>query len=195
MNHLKDFVCCLALCLTCNVVNAVNYVKKVKNAKGIEITYQSVYKGKVRPTQLMVSIVGNQMALSKVQPATEEKTEEEKLYKTPITKEFVDYTALKSYQWAELPDESIISSATPFEFGKNLKKVGEEKFLASANSRSSGTVILIFLFSPGAGTGLTPIRSSAAQSSVASSPLSSTALRAARSRSISAACGVWAAIS
>ena len=129
MNHLKTFCCFLCLCLACNVVNAVNYVKKVKNAKGIEITYQSVYKGKVRPTQLLVSVAGDQMVLSKLESPAQEKTEEEQLYKKPITKEFVDYAALKSYQWAELPDESIISSATPFEYGKNLKKVGEGEHL------------------------------------------------------------------
>lgn len=129
MNRLKALVCCITLCFACNAVYAVNYVRKVKNAKGIEVTYQSVYKGKVRPGQLLVSIVGDKMVLARVQDPTLVKTEEEKLYKTPITKEFVDYAVLKSYQWAELPDESIISSATSFEYGKNLKKVGEGEHL------------------------------------------------------------------
>ncbi len=129
MNHVKAFVCCLGLFLVCDAVNAVNYVKKVKNAKGIEITYQSVYKGKVRPAQMVVSVVGNQMVLNKVDTSKKELTDEERLYKAPVTKEFVDYSALKSYQWAELPDESIISSETPFVYGNNLKKVGEGEHL------------------------------------------------------------------
>ena len=126
-NHLKAFICCFGLCLACNVANAVNYVKKVKNAKGIEVTYQSVYKGKVRPGQMLVSVVGDKMVLSKVAP--QEKTPEEMLYKAPVTKEYVDYSALKSYLWAELPDGSIISSENPFVYGKNLKKIGEGEHL------------------------------------------------------------------
>ena len=129
MNQLKALVCCLTLCLTCNVVNAVNYVKKVKNAKGIEVTYQSVYKGTVKPTQLLVSVIGDQMVLSKIDAPQQETTAEEKLYKTPITKEFVDYASLKSYLWAQLPDESIISSENPFVYGKNLTKIGEGEHL------------------------------------------------------------------
>lgn len=129
INHLKAFFCCLCFCLTCNVVDAVNYVKRVKNAKGIEITYQSVYKGKVRPGQMLVSVVGDKMVLTKLTSPSEEQTEEEKLYKAPVTKEYVDYSVLKSYLWAELPDESIVSSETPFVYGKNLKKVGEGEHL------------------------------------------------------------------
>ena len=129
INHLRAFMCCLGFCLMSNAVNAVNYVKKVKNAKGIEVTYQSVYKGKVKPGQMLVSVVGDKMVLNKLADPAHEQTEEEKLYKAPITKEYVDYSALKSYLWAELPDESIISSATSFDYGKNMKKVGEGEHL------------------------------------------------------------------
>ena len=129
MNHLKTLVCFFCLCLTCNVVNAVNYVRKVKNAKGIEVTYQSVSKGKVIPGQMLVSIVGDKMILTQVEDPTLEKTEEEKLYKAPITKEYVDYSVLKSYLWAELPNGDIISSENPFVYGKNLKKIGEGEHL------------------------------------------------------------------
>ena len=129
MNHLKVFLCCLGLCLASDTVYAVNYVKRVKKAKGIEITYQNVSKGKVGPGQIQVSIVGDKMVLNNVAPASQEKTEEEKLYKKPITKEYVDYSALKSYLWAELPNGDTISSVTPFVYGKNLKKVGEGEHL------------------------------------------------------------------
>ena len=129
MNHLKTLICFLCLCLTSNVVNAVNYVRKVKNAKGIEITYQNVSKGKVRPGQVLVSIVGDKMVLSQVESPNQVKTEEEMMYKQPVTKEFVDYAVLKSYQWAELPNGDIISSENPFVYGKNLKKIGEGEHL------------------------------------------------------------------
>lgn len=129
MNRMKTVVCCLGLCLMSNAVSAVNYVRKVKNAKGIEVTYQSVSKGKVRPGQFLVTVVGNEMSLTKVEDPSHVKTEEEILYKSPVTKEFVDYTALKSYLWAELPNGDIISSENPFVFGKDLKKIGEGEHL------------------------------------------------------------------
>lgn len=129
MNQLRTVACFLCLCLACHAANAVNYVRKVKNAKGIEITYQNVSKGTVRPGQLIVSIVGDKMVLTQKETTTEEKSEEENLYKKPITKEFVDYAALKSYLWAELPNGDTISSVNPFLYGKNLKKVGEGEHL------------------------------------------------------------------
>lgn len=40
------FLCCL---LAASAAHAQNYQKKVKNAKGIEVTYQSSYKGRRAP--------------------------------------------------------------------------------------------------------------------------------------------------
>ena len=41
------------LCLlTVSAAAAQNLQKKVKNAKGIEVIYQSSYKGKIRPGQI-----------------------------------------------------------------------------------------------------------------------------------------------
>ena len=54
MKHLNVKSCCLMVCclLTVTTAEAENIRKKVKNAPGIEVTYQSSYKGKVAPGQV-----------------------------------------------------------------------------------------------------------------------------------------------
>lgn len=46
---LKDVGIGLCFLLSTGTVCAQNYPGKVKNAQGIEVTYQSNYKGKARP--------------------------------------------------------------------------------------------------------------------------------------------------
>ena len=59
----------LMLCLlTVSAAAAQNLQKKVKNAKGIEVIYQSSYKGKIRPGQIKMTVSGNQVALESVSP-------------------------------------------------------------------------------------------------------------------------------
>ena len=49
---------CLLLGLLITVtVDAKNYRKKVKNAKGIEVIFQSSYKGKVSPGPIVSKII------------------------------------------------------------------------------------------------------------------------------------------
>ena len=48
----------LMLCLlTVSAAAAQNLQKKVKNAKGIEVIYQSSYKGKIRPGQIKMTTI------------------------------------------------------------------------------------------------------------------------------------------
>lgn len=64
---------CLALCclLTVSATYAENIRKKVKNAAGIEVTYQSSYKGKTAPGQLLMKVMGNEVSLTQIPPKEE----------------------------------------------------------------------------------------------------------------------------
>ena len=101
-----------------STVSAKNFVKKVKNAKGIEVTYQTSYKGKVRPGNLLMTVSGDKLVLSVLAPEKKTQKQNEDDFKIPETKNYVDYSVLKSFQWAELPNGKIISSETPFVFGE-----------------------------------------------------------------------------
>lgn len=105
---------------------AQNYVKKLKKATAIEVTYQSSYKGKVQPGNAIMTLAGSQESLtngwqlshSGAQAASD--PEEKQL----VTATYVDYSALKSYKRAELPNGEVISSATPFSIGAGYKEQG-----------------------------------------------------------------------
>ena len=120
------------LCLlTVSAAAAQNLQKKVKNAKGIEVIYQSSYKGKIRPGQIKMTVSGDQVALESVSPKGEKETATEGIRedKQPVIKNYIDYAGREAYKWAELPDGKIISAATPFEFGKGFTPAGEGKHL------------------------------------------------------------------
>lgn len=121
------FVCCL---MAMPYLHAQNYPKKVKNAKGIEVTYSSSYKGKTRPGQLLMTVSGDQVALKDIRPETgKQETAVRPEDKGPVTSAYIDYAACQAYRYAQLPDGSIISAATPFEFGKGFTETGEGKHL------------------------------------------------------------------
>ena len=120
------------LCLlTVSAASAQNLQRKVKNAKGIEVIYQSSYKGKIRPGELMMTVSGNQVALESVWPEKEKETTAGNALedKQPVIKSYIDYDSREAYKWAELPEGKIISAATPFEFGKGFTPAGEGKHL------------------------------------------------------------------
>ena len=120
------------LCLlTVSAASAQNLQRKVKNAKGIEVIYQSSYKGKIRPGELMMTVSGNQVALESVWSEKEKETTAGNALedKQPVIKSYIDYDSREAYKWAELPDGKIISAATPFEFGKGFTPAGEGKHL------------------------------------------------------------------
>lgn len=111
---------------------AQNIAKKVRKAKGIEVTYHNVYKGKTGPGEMVMTVCGDAVALENRwnRPKDEKKEAEEATpAKRLVTKTYIDYATCESYRWAELPDGQIISAATPFEFGKGMKEVGEDKYL------------------------------------------------------------------
>ena len=130
-NILQKSVWMMALCFIATSVCAQVSPKKFKKAKGIEVTYQSSYKGKVRPGEMIMKVSGDQVSLESAMPKIDRKPVEDgrPVYKMPKTKSFMDYSANEYYRWAELPSGEIISSASTYEMGKDLKVVGQEKYL------------------------------------------------------------------
>ena len=121
----------LTMCLLAMSVQAQVSPKKFKKAKGIEVTYQSSYKGKVRPGGMVMKVNGSQVALENIMPTMEKQPANDgrPAYKMPTTKSYMDYAANEYYRWAELPSGEIISSATSYEMDKDLKVIGQEKYL------------------------------------------------------------------
>ena len=60
---LKNVGIGLCFLLSTGTVCAQNYPGKVKNAQGIEVTYQSNYKGKARPGHLLMTVSGDRVSL------------------------------------------------------------------------------------------------------------------------------------
>ena len=106
-----------------------NIVKSVRKAKGIEVTYQNVYKGKVRPGETVMTVCGTEVALGSARPANIPAPDATAKPKRPVIKTFIDYAKHEEYRWAELPNGQVISSITPFVFGKGLTEVGENTYL------------------------------------------------------------------
>ena len=136
-NILQKSVWMMALCFIATSVCAQVSPKKFKKAKGIEVTYQSSYKGKVRPGQMLMKVNGDQVALEAVRPkmdpqkANKPRPENDARPKRqmPITKSYMDYSANEYYNWASLPNGDIISSAKGYEMGKDLKVIRQDKYL------------------------------------------------------------------
>ena len=130
-NFLQKSIWMLAVCMFASSVYAQVSPKKFNKAKGIEVTYQNSYKGKVRPGEMVMKVSGDQVALESVMPKFDRKPADDgrPVYKLPVTKSSMDYAANEYYRWAELPSGEIISSATAYEMDKDLKVIGQEKYL------------------------------------------------------------------
>lgn len=105
-DRMKTFAWLLLGLLITVSADAKNYRKKVKNAKGIEVIYQSSYKGEVGPDQLLMTVSGDQVSLLRVEaePEDEKKKNPEEEIAQPDKRDYLDYSQLKSYNWAELPN-------------------------------------------------------------------------------------------
>lgn len=126
---LKDVGIGLCFLLSTGTIYAQNYPKKVKNAQGIEVTYQSNYKGRVRPGHLLMTVSGDRVSLTNVWPEQNDRPNPRPEDKTPVTGSYIDYTTRQAYRRAELPNGQVISAVTPFEFGKGFTQTGEGKHL------------------------------------------------------------------
>lgn len=130
-DRMKTFAWLLLGLLITVSADAKNYRKKVKNAKGIEVIYQSSYKGEVGPDQLLMTVSGDQVSLLRVEaePEDEKKKNPEEEIAQPDKRDYLDYSQLKSYNWAELPSGKIISAETPFELNAGFTEVGKDQLL------------------------------------------------------------------
>ena len=126
---LKDVGIGLCFLLSTGTIYAQNYPRKVKNAQGIEVTYQSNYKGKARPGHLLMTVSGDRVSLTNVWPEQNDRPDPRPEDKTPVTGSYIDYTTRQAYRRAELPNGQVISAVTPFEFGKGFTQTGEGKHL------------------------------------------------------------------
>lgn len=138
--NLKSVIAVLACFLFSSTVYSqkLNIVKKVKNANGIEVTFQSSYKGHVSPGGMLMRISGDQVALTRIQIERAQASSEGSLVqdpdrpvlKQPQTFSYMDYGKNETYRVCELPNGKVISSITPFTIGKGFQKeVGEETIL------------------------------------------------------------------
>lgn len=119
----------LILLFAAPVAIAQNYAKKLRNAKGIEVIYQSSFKGKVSPGKTIMTVCGNQVSIDPLRPGQTKPEKVTEPRKHAVIESFVDYANHESLNRALLPNGSVISSASPFTFGKGMSEVRKEKFL------------------------------------------------------------------
>lgn len=128
MNLLWLIIFCL---MTGGSAYAQDIRKKTKNAKGIEVTYQSVYKGKTFPGGMCMTVSGDQVLLENIKPERPEKEQPEALPedKKLATSSYIDYAANLFYRYAELPNGQVISAATTFKLDSAFTEAGTGKHL------------------------------------------------------------------
>lgn len=101
-------------------------IKKLAKAKAIEVTYQSVYKGEVNPGRTLMTVQGPDV---KIQSVSGTGTSTARPTSSSMVTNYINFTDMKTYSLADLPDGKLISYNLPFTFGKNLKEVGSEQYL------------------------------------------------------------------
>lgn len=111
--------------LAFTAAEAQNYAKKFKNAKGIEVVYRSVYKGKVYPGNTIMKVNGDEVKLETVLPGESRQPKEKALRQDS----YIDYSRRCSYRRAVMPNDEVVYTYTPFEYGEGFKPVREEKYL------------------------------------------------------------------
>lgn len=99
---------------------AQNYAKKLKKSTGITVTYRSVYKGKVYPGGTMMLVSGDQVKLQNLSP--EGKIVEPKA-NTLRQDTYIDYSRRLSYRRAVMPNNEVVYTNAPFEYGEGFTDV------------------------------------------------------------------------
>ena len=113
--------------LAFTAAGAQNYAKKLKKAAGIEVVYRSVYKGKTYPGGTVMTVSGDQVKLESL--SSDGKTVAPQREKTLRQESFIDYSRRLSYRRATMPNDEVVYTNTPFEYGEGFKEVKEEKYL------------------------------------------------------------------
>ena len=119
------FTLVVGLCFLATA-QAQNYAKKLKKATGITVTYRSVYKGKPRPGGVMMSVCGDHVKLQNLSP--EGKVVEPKA-NTLRQDTYIDYSRRLSYRRAVMPNNEVVYTNAPFEYGEGFTDVKTEKYL------------------------------------------------------------------
>lgn len=130
---MKQICILFASLLMCTAAEAQNYAAKLKKAKGIEVTYHSLYKGKVNPGSTVMKVFGDQVKLESVWPESKKDKKKEKAEtpkpRLPRRESYIDYSRQCSYRRAIMPNNELIYTNIPFEYGKGFKELREEKYL------------------------------------------------------------------
>ncbi len=117
-------VAAIISCVAVVSVQAQNYPKKLRKDKGIEVIYESSFKGRVSPVRAMMTVCGDQAEISTLYPEGE-KPQAGSLVQTT----YIDYSTDKWYKAATLPDGAEISSVKEFTPDNGFTPQREEKIL------------------------------------------------------------------
>lgn len=109
-----------ALLVSATDVCGGNLQKKLKNAPGVKVTYQNIYKGKPAGSNMIMTLCNNEELLESADTVSEGDLK---------TTSYIDYNTRNAYRMATLPNGKVVSSVTPFEFGKGMTEVGTGKVL------------------------------------------------------------------
>ena len=115
----------IGLCVI-TTAEAQNYAKKLKKANGITVVYRSVYKGKAYPGGTLMTVNGDEVKLESL--SADGKVVQPK-EKTLRQQSFIDYSRRLSLRRAIMPNDELVYTNSPFEYGEGFKEVGEEKYL------------------------------------------------------------------
>lgn len=92
---MKQICILFARLLMCTAAEAQNYAAKLKKAKGIEVTYHSLYNGKVNPGSTVMKVFGDQVKLESVWPESKKDKKKEKAEtpkpRLPRRESYIDY--------------------------------------------------------------------------------------------------------
>ena len=119
------FTLLIGLCVIATA-EAQNYAKKLKKANGITVTYRSVYKGKTYPGGMLMTVNGDEVKLESL--ASDGKVVQPKA-KSLRQESFIDYSRRLSFRRAIMPNEEVVYTNSPFEYGEGVTEVKEEKYL------------------------------------------------------------------
>ena len=98
-------------------------VKKVKKGQGIEVVYRSLYKGKVRPGELVMTVIGNEVSMAKAGAEAEEAEANGWL----VTADYQDWSNLSTRRLAKLPSGRVINTGYEFKVGEGHVKVLDDE--------------------------------------------------------------------
>lgn len=119
---MRNLFIVIAFCLSAVVANAAdntkNLLKKVKKAQGIEVVFQSSYKGHVSPSTLSMKITGTEVALERNTPR-ESQLEAGGVLKSS---DYQDWSQHVSKRLATLPSGRVINTVNPFKVGEGFVK-------------------------------------------------------------------------